>query len=482
MSTNWVTSTGFNKKTLAEIKSELEVAFQAIWGDDIDLDPSGPIGQLIGLMAKREADLWDGAEEIYTSRDPSSATGTSLDNIVLENGIQRLVATKTIVSDVLLIGDDSTVVVAGKRAKNPNQSIEYILDANVTISKATAQEGHISVSSVVVSNTYTITIDSTNYDYIAQIGDDENDILTELKTLIDAGAWGGTVVVSGNDILLEDTSDFSFDITGNLNIDSIGSVGDFTADTAGAFTLAANSMTEIVTPVTGWDLVNNKNAGIVGTNQETDDELRVRREFSILNGFATDDAIKEAIINNVPGVSGITVTSNRTDSTDIEGRPPHSFEAVVNGGDDTAIAEEIFRVQPAGISSYGNTTVVVVDSQGISHDIKFSRAEEVYIWVRVSRDLYSEEDYPADGDDLIKDAIVDWSLNLDNIDVGKDVIRQRLSTPVYAVPGIEDILIELDDTATPAGTPTYAEQNIVISARQIAVFSTARIVVQDLTP
>jgi len=482
MSTNWVDSNGFQKKTLAEIKEELEEDFQEIFGDDIDLDPSGSIGQLIGLLSNREANLWDGAEEIHTSRDPSSATGTSLDNIVSENGIQRLSATETTILDVLLTGTDGTVIAAGKRAKNPNQTVEYTLDSGITIDKATAREGELSISSVVVSNDYTVTIDSVNYTHTAAGGEDEEDILDAIKVLIDAGAWGGTVTVSGNYMKLEATTDFDFDVTGDIDIDSVSSAGDFTADTAGAYTIAANTLTEIVTPVSGWDSVNNPSAGTTGTDQETDAELRVRREQSVINGFATDAAIREALLNNVDGVVGANVTSNRSSSVDGEGRPAHSFECVVSGGADADIAAEILRVQPAGIQSYGNTSIDVVDSQGYTQIIQFSRAVSIYIWVKVKRDLYSEEVYPTDGDDLIKDAIVAWSLDLDNIDVGKDVIRQRLNIPIYEVPGIEDIEITIDDTATPGGTPVYAEKNIEISAREIAVFAVGRITVEDLTP
>jgi uncharacterized phage protein gp47/JayE len=480
MSELFVTSSGFQKKTLAEIKTELETEFQSIFGEDIDLDPSGPIGQYIGLLSKLFADLWDVAEEIYTSRDPSSATGTSLDNIVLENGIIRQAATETTILDVFLTGDDSTVIAAGKRAKNPNQIVEYILDSSVTIDKTAARQGKISITSVVVSNDYTVTIDSVNYTHTATGGQDEEDILDAIKVLIDAGAWGGTTSVDGNELTLLASTDFSFDITGDLSIDAISSVGDFTADTAGAYTIAANTLTEIVTPVSGWDEVNNINAGLTGTNQETDSELRIRREFSVNNGFGTDDSIRESILDNVDGITACTVTSNRTNTTDSESRPAHSFEAVVVGGDDTEIAEEILRVQSAGIGSYGNTTENVTDSQGYTQIIKFSRPVSQYIWVRIYRDYYDEEAYPDDGDDLIKESIVDWSLDLDNINIGVDVIRQKLSTPIYEIAGIGDITIEIDATATPGGSPSYASSNIVISAREIAVFATGRITVLDM--
>ncbi len=100
----------------------------------------------------------------------------------------------------------------------------------------------------------------------------------------------------------------------------------------------------------------------------------------------------------------------------------------------------------------------------------------------MKRDKYDEEAYPENGDQLIKDNIVAWSLITDNINVGKDVIRQRLNIPVYEVSGIEDIEITIDATDTPGGTPSYSSNNIEISDRNIAVFAVGRITVEDLTP
>jgi len=482
MSTNWVTATGFKKKTLAEIKTELETSFQRIFGNDIDLDPSGPFGEFIGILSKREADLWDGAEEIHTSRNPEQATGTSLDNIVSENGIQRLPAIETQVSNVLLTGTEGTIIATGKRAKKPTQTIEYTLEADVMITKAIARQGTISVASV-AAGTYTIIINAVPYFFIAAGTETALAILGEIKTQIDAGAWAGsTILDTDNELLIIQDYDtnFNFDIVGNLNIDDVSSVGDFIADTAGDFTLPANSLTEIVTPVSGWDSVLNPAAGATGKNTETDNELRIRRIKSILSGNAVEDAIREKLLNEVPDVLAVIIKSNRTNVVDSDGRPPTSFECVVTGGDDEPIAEKILEVQAAGIESYGNVIVPIIDSQGFSQTIKFSRAEDKFAWVRVSRNKYDEEIYPESGDGEIKDAIVKWSLNNENIDIGKDIIRQRLSTPIYTVPGIADIIIEIAITDNPGDAPAYVTTDIPIQFREIAVFAVSRIIVQDI--
>lgn len=493
----YITTDGFDKKTLAEIKAELEAEFQSIFGNDIDLEEDQPFGQMIGIISKRDADLWDALQEIYTSRNPKEAIGVSLDNIVQENGLTRIAATATQVKNVLLYGDAGTVIAAGKLVKTPDKTVEYELDSSTTIDTTVAFYGRISVDSVTTGNDYTITIDGTAYTYTALAADEEIDVLQELETLINAGTWTGTVAVDTDDVELSltGTENFNFSTTGDLTIEEVAVVGDFTATETGANTVPANTLTEIVTAVSGWNSVTNPSAGITGNDTETDSELRLRREQSVNGvGNATEDSIRSKILDEITGVTGCTIYSNRGDSTDTENRPPHSFETVVQGGDDDEIAEKIWETQPAGIQSIGNinsdgsisstipgTGINITDSQGFTQNILYSRPENIYIFVRVSRDKYSEEEYPTDGDDLIKDAIVAWSLEISNIDVGKDVIRQRLSAPVYTIPGIEDIKIELDGDTDSAAIPSYAESNIDVSDRQIAVFAISRIVVQDLT-
>lgn len=585
----FVTVSGFIKKTLTEIKGEFENAYKGIFGNDIDLDSRGPIGQEIGMLSKSFADMWDGAEEIYTARNPDDATGTSLDEISAQTGVIRIAATETKVEYVLLYGDNGTLISAGKQTRKSTEELTYSLLSDVTISKTAALEVRLEpdAPSPGGGESYTVTINATPYNYVAMAGDTVADVIDELILLIDAGTWAGTasneddtyLLLVGDDVDGDGVSDISFgvDWTSTLTLFELASGGTFVADEAGENTLPANTLTVIVTPVTGWDRVNNPKAGETGTDAETDDELRIRRALTFLAGNATDDAIQAALLNKVSGVQTATVTSNRslesnivkvvfdtdfiigniitftincttvtpvpfnTDQTttmnniktqietDIpnssveistedantrtllisisnvtrlalflsvsggasqplwtnewvndNGIPSKSFEAVVEGGLDDDIAQEIWETQPSGISSFGNTTVIIQDSEGRDQTIRFSRAISRYIHVKVKRDFYIEEDYPSNGDDLIKESIVNWSLV--GFNTGVDVIRQRIGDPVYQVSGVGDIEISIDVTDNPGDTPTYALDNIPISARELAVFDVSRIVVEALTP
>jgi uncharacterized phage protein gp47/JayE len=380
------------------------------------------------------------------------------------------------------------LVEAGKETRQnigDYSTMSYILLENVTISKTNARKVQLTIQTPSDAETFTVTIDSTPYSYVATVPSDDEEVVAEaIKTAIEAGTFTGTVVRDGALLTITEVSTendpFNIDWTANITLEALASGGDFEAELAGEIPLPANTLNTIVTPVSGWDSVNNPNSGITGRKREEDPEFRIRRKNTLFTGNATDDAIIRAISNNVSGITQVTITSNREDTTSGDGLPPHSFEVVAVGGLDSDIAQQIWETQPSGIQSYGNTEETVVDSQGRNQTIKFSRPEAIYIHVRISRDLFDEEEYPSNGDTLIKESIVSWSLL--NQSIGKDVIRQRIGTAVYEVPGIEDILIEIDGTANPGDSPVYAEDNIDIQTRQHADFATSRITVQDLTP
>lgn len=489
MSEFWVTASGFQKKTLAELKTEWEASLQGIFGASIDLDPEGPFGQLVGLLSKRDADLWDGAQEIYTARNPSQATGASLDAICEETGVYRIPAAPTTVQDVILFGTyrpagsgGNYVIPAGSLARVPGQAFSYALDSDVTLSQTAVAASRHTLATPQAGYTYLVILDGEYIVYSAQAGDDIDAVFAAWLPLFASSAWaaaGGVASRVGNQLYLDRyEAPFAMNTNSTTTALVVGQLGNFTATESGANYLPASALTEIVTPVTGWLSVTNPLTGTTGTAAETDAALRIRRAATFRVGKATEDAILYGVLNDAPGIVAASITSNRTMATDGDGRPAKSFELVVQGGDNDEIAAAIWDYMPAGVASFGNVSVDITDSQGQTQEIQFSRPTPKYIWVQLERAIYSEEDYPADGDDQIAAAIIAWAL--DEFSIGKDVIRQRISVPVYSVPGVGDISIQIAVTDSPSGTPIYAASDIAIAGRELAEFDAARISVGDL--
>ncbi len=381
-----LTVDGFAQMTLDDLKTDIENALKAEFGDSIDLTPQSPFGILTGVMAERFADLWALGGALDAAFTPDGATGTFLDNLCGITGTMRLPATYSTVT-VTVSGTPGTVLAAGK----------------------------------VVS--------------VATIG---------TRFVLAGGTIGGGGTV---DLLA-------------------------TAEQTGPKIAAAGTLTVIATPVAGWASVTNALDATPGTNIETDAALRIRREVAIrASGLASLDSIRAAVLA-VTGVTACSVFENTTEITDTDGLAPHSIEALVQGGDDTAVLEALFASVAAGIATNGTSTAQVADSEGGLHWMAFSRPSEEDVWVIVNATIDTSL-YPSDGDAQVKQAIIDWG---DQQKAGKDVVAAGVSAQVFKIPGVLDaeVLIGLSDPPTLSAT-------LPMSLRQIATYDTSRVAV-NATP
>ena len=648
---------GFNAMRLADIKQALEDAFVAQFGD-INLDPQSVFGQEIGVLAKSFADLWENLEDVYFSQYPNSASGTSLDNVVLLNGITRLPATQTSVV-ATLAGNEGTLIPVNAQAAIPNTNEVFYTPDGGTISRQNADIVIVQVVAVaaqayqaVISNipfTYSFpVITFSNSGDIFYAGDsivvtingiaqtavnfttdsdttlgliaaqialfpgvasatpvgsnvinvvpsigfqitinpisitgptppsyaitfaapaNQNAITAGMVAILNAGtpAWlavdnaDGTFTINS----LTPSQPFSANVGVNLNVIYQASPVTFLAVDFGPIPLPVNSLTQILTPIAGWDTITNLVAGATGTLIETDAELRIRRQNSIkLLGLATVDAIQAHLLQNVPGVTSAVVIENRTlyqvaivlsfpaqfvasdvitvsyepsssfavnwagsqtatmaalvtafellpqvssatyggtgnqvltinmnifqdlviDSADTSvsdqsavitgGRPPKSFEAIVEGGSDQDVANEIWLTKPAGIQTYGNTSFSITDSQGNPQLIFFSRPQEVFIWVSVALTLYPGETFPVNGILDVQQAIFNYG---ESLGVGVSVLLQRVLAQIFTVPGIASGVMTIAATFSPTASPVYGSADITIADTQISIWDLAKI-------
>lgn len=145
-----LTPTGFVVKQQNEIITELNAAFQAALGANINLLPEAVLGQLIGIVSERETLVWQLAEAVYDSQYPDGAEGTSVDNILALNNMRRLPATPTVTDPnaltqangivlygLVLYGTPGTVVPAGSVIQTgASPPVQFTLDSSVTIQPA----------------------------------------------------------------------------------------------------------------------------------------------------------------------------------------------------------------------------------------------------------------------------------------------------------------------------------------------------------
>lgn len=278
----------------------------------------------------------------------------------------------------------------------------------------------------------------------------------------------GTLLVS-----VEDHPDRIFANTAEVTSTTAGvyTGQPFAATTLGPVAAPSGTLT-VITPVAGWTAANNPLDADVGTDIETDVALRERREIELAaQGSSSVDAIRARLLR-IEGVLAAVVYENTTDTTDAEGRPPHSIEAVLHAPDvdDDDIAQVLWDHHGGGIPPHGSDSGNAIDSLGNSRNVKFSRAVERAVWITLTK-WYNlalgvvptaeiEARIIAEGEKLL---------------VGDDVSMAKLLGAAVATPGLTNVtLFKLGFGASPSGSTDLA-----IGEREIATFDTARIAVTD---
>lgn len=472
----FVTETGLKRKTLQEIRVELEMALKGVFGPEFETAVDSPNGQLISQLALSNSNLWELAQEVYDSRDPAQADGVSLDFAAALNGIYRHGSTACRVDAMLYTLGASANVPAGSKAMRTRGSLLFSLDTAVAISRASCDALFIQDDGSAKNTEYVFHF--TFGDVTLENTSPGTTNLAALKADIETA--GGTAEYSENGLLV--THENGVGITGNLPDDFIiyaGKSATFTADSVGVQTCEVGELDNIPNSVTGWDKVYNYAAGIPGTDTETDTHLRIRRAAAAtaFKGKGTDEAVEAHLMEDVVGVTSAKVKSNRQMATDSDGIPPKSFRALVVGGEDYEVAKCILDNQASGIESYGNTSVAVTDGNGDQQIVSFSRPISVCLWVKISYKVYGEEQQSSD--DEIKAALIDWASR--EYQLGKDVIPSRVLQGLYDVSGIGEATPEVAVTAEATDTPTYGTTTIPVAATEYAVLTASRITLVEVT-
>ena len=179
-------------------------------------------------------------------------------------------------------------------------------------------------------------------------------------------------------------------------------------------------------------------AGIARDPGETDASLRDRIGKAEFGGMATFDGMLTYLFDKLGG--GISMKSNE-EPEEMGGIPGHSVAVYVNQSvtsSDDEIAAAIWHCKPAGIRTHGSSSGKVTDKAGFEHEVKFTRIESLPMTLEVTVKEYVEETLPDDYDAKIKAALLEWAK--DQYTPGKDIIIQRLASPIYDnVPGILDL-------------------------------------------
>lgn len=107
-----IDDSGFTRTRLDERLAELEAAWKTIFGNDIDVRPESPDGQVLALFAEGVADCDEMLEVIYNERSPAAARGAALARLAALNGVFKKGGSYS-TAPITLGGTPGTVVPAG---------------------------------------------------------------------------------------------------------------------------------------------------------------------------------------------------------------------------------------------------------------------------------------------------------------------------------------------------------------------------------
>lgn len=161
----------------------------------------------------------------------------------------------------------------------------------------------------------------------------------------------------------------------------------FRAKNQGPVVSLPNTITTPVTVILGVLGVNNPTTFTsLGQTEETDAQLRIRRQKSVsLGGSGFVDNMLAAL-ENVVGVTAAFVNENTTDAIDGDGTSGHSVWCIVNGGAPADIAAAIYSKRSGGCGMRGSVTHTVTQLDGTFFIVKWDivTPQNLYIQIHVT--------------------------------------------------------------------------------------------------
>lgn len=462
-----LTPNGPNIKRLDVILDEMHESMSEKLQANTRQNPQSLLNHLLTNVADRIAELWEFGLSVYHSQYPTTAEGSSLDNAAQFGGTTREMPAKSYYP-VLCTGLDGTTVPAGTIiATDTNPAINLSLASDAQITRSAFNKAVVVLAAENPSSALSMAINGELYA--------ANDLEALAAAVTDedfsVSYADGKITIEA----LDTASSNTMVLSENLTTETVSTVIVFGTEEYGDIVIPNGVITKIVKTVAGLTAVENVVSYVAGRLTETDTEMRQSYIDKIYNrSSAMLESIKSAILENVQGVLTVAPYENDTNEVDDMGRPPHSIEIVVDGGNATEIAQQILNTKAGGISTYGDVETVLHGVYGEDITIRFNRPSYVYVWFQVGVTLSATTNPPTNYAELIKETILEC---MEEVEAGSDVVPQKFTNALYkTVSGIDYFDIRLYATKDPSeSVRDYPERSVSITARERAVTSESRI-------
>jgi len=238
---------------------------------------------------------------------------------------------------------------------NPDRAIGRLLDERVVINNIIRKGGTYTITPIDITVDRTVTLQGLDGNF--------NDINGSGFTVQDN---------AGNQFILIDTTELT---AGTTTLQ-------FRSKEIGLVNVTVGTVQNAVTIVLGVTNINNSSAPTtIGQEEETDAQLRLRRQQSVAlssNGYA--NGLLGNVLNK-DGVIDARLYENVTNSIDSDGIPAHGMWLIVEGGANSDIGDVIYRRKSVGSDMKGDIEVNIETQSGALFVAKFDRpdAQDLYI-------------------------------------------------------------------------------------------------------
>lgn len=196
---------------------------------------------------------------------------------------------------------------------------------------------------------------------------------------------------------------------------------EFRAQQQGEVIPTIGTITNLVTIVPGvTSAINNVGATVIGTEEESDSDFRIRRMRSVATPGKNNIDNMEGQIYALDGVVAVKIHENRTNSTDDTGTTAHTVWVVVEGGANTEIADVIYG-NLGGSGTRGSVSIPITTASLQTFNVNFDRGTIVPLYIRF--DIKSISDLGEIDTDAIKQYIAD---NLE-YGIGEDAETSKIT-------------------------------------------------------
>lgn len=281
---------------------------------------------------------------------------------------------------------------------------------------------------------------------------------TRSQTVVNLVGTTGTVVPRGSIVSDDDGNEFltSFQAT-------IPAAVQVVANTSGPINVDAGAITTIVSQITGWDSVTQTAGGQEGSPAQSEVAYRNLRNRTVLRNFTSVPEVIEARLLEDLGIEQATVVNNDDPTLTLpDGTPPNTIHVTVGEIDpnvtDEQIAQVILQTKGLACPTFGTTTVTVDDTQGNPHDVSFSKATPLNVFMDIEI-LFLGADYAGAEESIRNDLVT----HINSLSADEDVIWSRLFGIITPYSKAQVNKLELSSDGT-----TYAAANLPVDTDEYA--------------